>query len=45
MIALVRRVRRFTMAFGSMQWSSGLTSAKTGMAPAWRTHMLEAMKV
>ena len=33
------------MSSGSMQWSFLLTSAKTGIAPAWTTENDVAMKV
>ena len=45
MIALVRSVTSFSADSTLMQWSSRFTSAKRGMAPAWTTEKLVAMKV
>ena len=45
MMALVRRVTSFSADSTLMQWSSRLTSAKRGMAPACTMEKLLAMKV
>ena len=45
MTALVRALTSLSADSMLMQWSSRLTSAKRGTAPAWTTEKLVAMNV